>query len=148
MFFIRDVCELHKNRVSDKPPPIKNIIWSIAPQHNLIMCRTAKHGSTTWANIFVQILSKKYSTLHQNATIWFNLTWKKTSFKHQLPQALIKYQEAHQQLRNYTWTCKLGYRLPGKILQRYHISQYLIIKIVAFFAPHCVEIKCKTSVFN
>ena len=57
-FILRNVCDQFAGHIGE-PSGIKNIIWSIAPQHNMLMCRTAKHGSTTWANIFVQILSKK-----------------------------------------------------------------------------------------
>ena len=60
---VRNICDQYGGHLK-KPPGIKNIIWSIAPQHSLLMCRTAKHGSTTWANIFVQILSRKYDTNH------------------------------------------------------------------------------------
>ena len=36
---------------------INSQIWSVSPSKGLVMCRTAKHGSTTWANYFVQIYS-------------------------------------------------------------------------------------------
>ena len=40
------------------PTPVNPIIWSVEEKHNLLMCRTAKHGSTTWASIFVKIYTK------------------------------------------------------------------------------------------
>ena len=33
-------------------------IWSVNPRHKLVMCRTSKHGSTTWASLFVQLYSR------------------------------------------------------------------------------------------
>ena len=58
-----NICEEHRSKLEKDPPEIQNNIWSIAPGHNMIMCRTAKHGSTTWANIFVQILVHAHGIL-------------------------------------------------------------------------------------
>ena len=33
-------------------------IWSVNPRYKLAMCRTAKHGSTTWASLLVQLYSR------------------------------------------------------------------------------------------
>jgi len=39
-------------RIDQKPRK-----WSVNPQYKLVMCRTAKHGSTSWASFFVQLYS-------------------------------------------------------------------------------------------
>ena len=52
---IRKVCEAENSKIPAKLGKINQIIWSINAKHNLLMCRTAKHGSTTWSYNFVQI---------------------------------------------------------------------------------------------
>ena len=42
-----------------EPPNLLH--WSVEPKSKLIMCRTAKHGSTSWANIFVRIYSQGFA---------------------------------------------------------------------------------------
>ena len=57
---VRSVCAAEASNTSSPSPvnPVKPIIWSLEEKHNLLMCRTAKHGSTTWASIFVKIYTK------------------------------------------------------------------------------------------
>ena len=54
---MRKVCS---EEYSSDPEPVKinKFIWSIEEKHKLLMCRTAKHGSTTWASIFVKMYTK------------------------------------------------------------------------------------------
>ena len=42
-----------------KPPNLLH--WSVEPESKLLMCRTAKHGSTSWANIFVRIYTQGFA---------------------------------------------------------------------------------------
>ena len=53
---IQTACEKYKSQNSTKKyklPDMKN--FSLEPRHKLLICRTAKHGSTSWANNLVQI---------------------------------------------------------------------------------------------
>ena len=34
-------------------------IFNLEPRHKLALCRTAKHGSTSWSNIFFKIYTHK-----------------------------------------------------------------------------------------
>jgi hypothetical protein len=52
---IRTVCSEENSRIPATVKIYTGLIWSIEKKHKLLMCRTAKHGSTTWASIFVQI---------------------------------------------------------------------------------------------
>jgi hypothetical protein len=54
---MRKVCS-EEYSISPKPVKINKFIWSIEEKHKLLMCRTAKHGSTTWASIFVKMYTK------------------------------------------------------------------------------------------
>ena len=54
---VRKVCNEEKSKIPAKVS-INNLIWSIEAKHKLLMCRTAKHGSTTWSNYFVQMYSR------------------------------------------------------------------------------------------
>ena len=36
---------------------IITFLWSIEPYYKMILCRTAKHGSTSWASHFVKIFT-------------------------------------------------------------------------------------------
>ena len=54
---VRKVCNEEKSKIPAKVS-INNLIWSIEAAHKLLMCRTAKHGSTTWSNYFVQMYSR------------------------------------------------------------------------------------------
>ena len=56
---IQTTCERYKSENTTKEyklPDLKN--FSLEPRHKLIICRTAKHGSTSWAHNFVQIYQK------------------------------------------------------------------------------------------
>ena len=53
---VRRVCEAER---SERVGRVNTKIWSVEPQHGLVICRTAKHGSTTWANYFLQIYTKR-----------------------------------------------------------------------------------------
>ena len=54
---VRKVCSENESKIPLEVG-INNLIWSIEAKHKLLMCRTAKHGSTTWSNYFVQIYTK------------------------------------------------------------------------------------------
>lgn len=51
---IHKVCAEEKSKIPANVT-IKDMVWSIEEKHKLLMCRTAKHGSTTWSSNFVQI---------------------------------------------------------------------------------------------
>ena len=53
---VREVCAAEKSRIP-LSVEIKARTWSIEKRHKMLMCRTAKHGSTTWAYNFVKIYS-------------------------------------------------------------------------------------------
>ena len=53
---IKTACEKYKSQNTTqkyKLPDLKN--FSLEPRHKLVICRTAKHGSTSWARNLVQI---------------------------------------------------------------------------------------------
>ena len=77
---VRRECDENRHLLRPEPPAIQNIIWSMSPRHNLLMCRTAKHGSTTWANIFVQILSQRLEISTWGQVLWHPVD----SFSHSL----------------------------------------------------------------
>ena len=56
---IREVCEEEKENIA-KVRKVNVNIWSVERAHGLVMCRTAKHGSTTWANYFVQMYIQRW----------------------------------------------------------------------------------------
>ena len=41
-----------------------NFLFNVAPDHKLIMCKSAKHGTTTWSEYFVQILTAGWVRLY------------------------------------------------------------------------------------
>ena len=53
---MKEACRANMDKV---PSDVKknNIQFNIAAKQKLIMCKTAKHGTTTWSNYFVQILT-------------------------------------------------------------------------------------------
>ena len=51
---VKKVCS-DFGQLNSPPGHMKTFLWSIENQHNLLMCRTAKHGSTTWASLFVHM---------------------------------------------------------------------------------------------
>ena len=51
---IRRVCREYKNRTSNKDFFLLKA-YSLEPLEKLAICRTAKHGSTTWAKNFIHI---------------------------------------------------------------------------------------------
>ena len=53
---VREVCAAEKSKVPENVKIIART-WSIERRHKMLMCRTAKHGSTTWAYNFVMIYS-------------------------------------------------------------------------------------------
>ena len=53
---VREVCAAENLRIPGSAE-IKARTWSIEKRHKMLMCRTAKHGSTTWAYNFVKIYS-------------------------------------------------------------------------------------------
>ena len=55
---IKDVCE--KNLIKGVEDNAYKIgkIWTVNEKKGLVMCRTGKHGSTTWANYFVKIYTE------------------------------------------------------------------------------------------
>ena len=54
---LRNVCSEESSSIP-APSKINKLIWSMEEENKLLMCRTAKHGSTTWSSIFVQIYTK------------------------------------------------------------------------------------------
>ena len=48
---LKSTCVKYKS--NHTTPPLKN--FSLEPRHKLVICRTAKHGSTSWTNNFVKI---------------------------------------------------------------------------------------------
>ena len=51
---VKKVCS-DFGQLNSPPGRMKTFLWSIENQHKLLMCRTAKHGSTTWASLFVHM---------------------------------------------------------------------------------------------
>ena len=49
-------------------PERQNTHWSVSPHRRLVMCRTAKHGSTTWSNYFVQMFTNDFGGSRAQAT--------------------------------------------------------------------------------
>ena len=53
---IHAVCAAEKRIHISRPSD--HLHWSVEPDSQLLMCRTAKHGSTSWAAIFVRIYTQ------------------------------------------------------------------------------------------
>ena len=58
---IKKVCQEEKKIKPDSEifsNEIISFIWSAEPNYKMLMCRTAKHGSTSWASHFVKIYTQ------------------------------------------------------------------------------------------
>ena len=40
-----------------------NFLFNVAPEQRLVMCKTAKHGTTTWSSYFLQIITNGWHGL-------------------------------------------------------------------------------------
>ena len=56
LFTMRKACQ---DNIQEVPQDVEkpDFQFNIAPKQKLIMCKTAKHGTTTWSQYFLQIIT-------------------------------------------------------------------------------------------
>ena len=65
--FIKEACSDLKTHDQNEVPVS---MFLFDPASKLLMCKTAKHGSTTWAQYFVSIFQNGYGYIvHMNSTV-------------------------------------------------------------------------------